>query len=614
MKPQTWWADLQQTNACLAKTADSNYLLVLRRVVASLPAHECFAPIASAVRRGCWKSIYEAGVSLSSQKHDDAHLYYCARQVAALIKKYPFDPTLIGVDPKAAALKTFYSGETRCRRINMVFRKRRANDFASCSYGPYLRSMQRFIAYVLGEFDLDQVLDSCDWGPGANVGVSGDTTHILRKIGCEKHTVTHGATIYAERAILRNEHLARFFYAKCSPNSNEPKLSSVSAMIRNCFDIIDHNKIAFAPKTVDTFRTIASEPIWNSFLQKGADTVMRLRLLRIGIDLRDQSKNQRLAREGSLDDSPEGFVTVDLKNASGTLALEVTRTCLWEAPEWLTFLSNVRSPSYRLPQSKENRRYEMFGSMGNGTTFPLETLIFTAACHAAGCGVPGTDYSVYGDDIIVRKKHVEKLIWLLAKLGFTVNRKKTCISGPFRESCGEDYFGGVAVRPYTLDHKLDSVQNMFKALNLCRLRPHNEALLWPSFRFLADKIPVNFRFWRPFKGNPETGIDTGGDEHLLCQHVRNVPLVRGNATMGWKWKELVSRAYIDLKAYDGVHDESLMYVLLRGATPVGEFESRGNADYAFYPSVTHRRKTKQSIACCSGGGATSNWLPNTDSL
>jgi hypothetical protein len=108
-----------------------------------------------------------------------------------------------------------------------------------------------------------------------------------------------------------------------------------------------------------------------------------------------------------------------------------------------------------------------FSSMGNGFTFELETLIFLAiareACHLAGADE--SDVLVYGDDIIVPTLAGKLCTTLLRYFGFRPNSKKTFLTGVFRESCGGDYFNGVAVRPFYLKEFPDEPQKTFSLIN-----------------------------------------------------------------------------------------------------------------------------------------------------
>lgn len=90
--------------------------------------------------------------------------------------------------------------------------------------------------------------------------------------------------------------------------------------------------------------------------------------------------------------------------------------------------------------------------MGNGFTFELETLIFYALVRTALelSNVAYDDILVYGDDIIIPSQGYDAVCASLAFFGFTTNKLKSFNEGPFRESCGGDFFKGTNVRPYFL--------------------------------------------------------------------------------------------------------------------------------------------------------------------
>lgn len=92
------------------------------------------------------------------------------------------------------------------------------------------------------------------------------------------------------------------------------------------------------------------------------------------------------------------------------------------------------------------QKYHKFSSMGNGCTFALETLIFASLLHAVGSKIG----LVYGDDITIETELAPALFRLLKFLGFVPNEEKSYTSGPFRESCGKDFFEGHDVTPFYL--------------------------------------------------------------------------------------------------------------------------------------------------------------------
>jgi hypothetical protein len=184
-------------------------------------------------------------------------------------------------------------------------------------------------------------------------------------------------------------------------------------------------------------RTIACEADGNMCLQLAFDSYAKSRLRRKGLNLSDQTRNQELARDGSIDGK---LATVDMSMASDTLAYNVIP--LLFNYEWFSYLRAIRSQGYSLYVGQKEK-YHKFSSMGNGSTFPIETLVFAAACSAVG----SRSYRVYGDDIIIERELVGDLFALLAFLGFVPNESKTHTTGPFRESCGRSWFKGFDVTP-----------------------------------------------------------------------------------------------------------------------------------------------------------------------
>ena len=193
---------------------------------------------------------------------------------------------------------------------------------------------------------------------------------------------------------------------------------------------------------------IAKEPRANGFLQKGVGAYVRKRLKHVGVNLDDQTANQRGASRAC----SERLATIDLKAASDTVCKELVYELL--PIDWALFLDDIRSHSSRLP-SGEVIRLEKFSSMGNGFTFELESLIFWSLgaglidviSEQAGDEDGIKTLLVYGDDLIVHQSVSARFIELLNYCGFTVNSEKTYTSGRFFESCGKHYFDGVEVTP-----------------------------------------------------------------------------------------------------------------------------------------------------------------------
>jgi len=150
-------------------------------------------------------------------------------------------------------------------------------------------------------------------------------------------------------------------------------------------------------------------------------------------------------------------------------------------------------------------KLEKFSSMGNGFTFELETLIFSALARSlvAARGLDPSVVRCYGDDLIVPAECYSDVVAGLKMFGFSPNMKKTFGEGPFRESCGGDYWRGVPVRAHFIETLPDEPQQWISLANgLRRISqvPGNEDLSrkrWEFVRnawFIAqDSLPKKIR-------------------------------------------------------------------------------------------------------------------------
>lgn len=266
----------------------------------------------------------------------------------------------------------------------------------------------------------------------------------------------------------------------------DPRWKTASELRTNHFggpSIVRGNRLSFVPKTEDVSRTICTEPSLNMFYQLGLGAILEDGLKRLyGIDLSvQQEKNRRLARRGSRSGD---YGTIDLSSASDSISLGLLKGCL--PKELLDWLVLFRSPSSLLPNGKEVELH-MISTMGNGYTFPLQTLLFTCAvlavyrCRGVRYHPPYGDltgnFAVNGDDIIVVRECYDDVCYLLNMLGFSVNAKKSFNEGLFRESCGLDSFNGVDVRGVYLK-TLDTPQDIYSSVNrLIRWQSRHEVYL-----------------------------------------------------------------------------------------------------------------------------------------
>ena len=350
-----------------------------------------------------------------------------------------------------------------------------------------------------------------DWTEVFNRGRTGPGAS-LRAKGTDLYTKLFGGSLSATLSI---SDIWRTLVVR------NPQFSAAYSEPAWVFDtvVVDGNNLSFVNKTRDIARPICTEPVTNMWLQLGFGSILESRLRqKYGIDLSIQPEiNRRLATIGSISNQ---LCTVDLESASDSMSLSMLRECL--PSSFLAFLLKMRSPCSRLPDGSVVP-LNMVSTMGNGFTFPLQTVIFTCAVVASYryLGIPyvlrgpwdDRNVSVFGDDIIVDRRVVDVLVRLLSLLGFVVNSDKTYVEGPFRESCGVDVFLGVDVRPVYIK-RLRSLQDSFVAINRLNLWSAKTGI---SLRNTVQYILACFPKARKYPVPPDEALD--GGLHLPREHL-----------------------------------------------------------------------------------------------
>jgi len=291
------------------------------------------------------------------------------------------------------------------------------------------------------------------------------------------------------------------------------------------------NRVEVVPKSWKTHRTIACEPDGALPFQLAFDTWCKKRLRRLNVDLRFQDRNQEEARVASVDGS---LATIDLAAASDTVAFN---TVAWLFPvPWFKYLNAFRSTHYKGSFGMGN--YAKFSSMGNGSTFVVETLVFTAACLAVG----SRRYSVYGDDIIIETELVDDLLRLLKFLGFSVNLEKSFTTGRFRESCGAFWLGGVDVKPFYIRGSLKRKPELCHVINGLASIALPGGELW---RYLLNFVKEERLMLVPWSEDSTLGI------WIEPYHAYRRRLIRGSTRpKGRSWHQ---RGVLSFRAYVNKH-------------------------------------------------------------
>jgi hypothetical protein len=427
--------------------------------------------------------------------------YYLVSQIQAFFKKRA--DLDLGIDTAGEAMATFFRSESICCAMNRALDDKSSDNYFRRAH--LLFQMSRKITSILGEIPTyDEI--PFGFGPGANVGCK-KYTSVRMKLSADATS-----TVGAFSLLQGDAHMSQTW----------PGLNKIKAVRGSSWTTV--------PKTAVTDRAINIEPIVNSYLQKGFGSVIRSRLARAGINLNDQTANQRLARYGSTHGT---LATIDLSMASDTIAYNLVRDLL--PLPWFDALDACRSPITEMPDGKFVI-LQKFSSMGNGYTFELESLIFYALLLVV-CGSDST-ISVYGDDLICPSEYYADVVAALELCGFIPNSAKSFGVGPFRESCGKDYWDGIDVRPVYCKEKM-SVKEIY--------RLHNFFLRNKRLEYLC---PVLLSFLD--KGESIYGPDGFGDGHLVTDELHYTADKRGwdGKFVKFKTWQSMPTVYVSTRAGD----------------------------------------------------------------
>lgn len=341
-------------------------------------------------------------------------------QAISVLRKADFLDT--GIDRRKTAISKFWDSERRCAETNQ--------RFDELMYGGGLTALNQtnpkivaqlfkartLIERILG-LDPSRCFDYADmrFGPGATYLVGGDHKIHLPNKYSHKMACTPELLLYL-------------------PDILGPRWFSQITEV----ELRKGNVVGFVSKDAKTDRVIATEPDGNILAQLG-----------VGAAIRKRSKPWF-----SLDEGAEWnrylcsvahthrLSTVDFSSASDTIARSVVAFLLPE--KWWLLLDTIRSHQFQI--DGEWYVSNKFSSMGNGATFELESIIFYALARA--CGSSRALTTTFGDDVILETEFYEDFRDLATFCGFLVNEEKTFSQSAFYESCGEDYFLEVNIRPF----------------------------------------------------------------------------------------------------------------------------------------------------------------------
>lgn len=354
------------------------------------------------------------------------------------------------------AFDRFLANNRRLKDVNdrIAFNRRSGYD-DSTDLGYVLRRARAICAWVLADLEPIDIYMEARHSGGVSLGVPFSDTSVKRKFQLPM-TATRGAAVMMDACFAFDRTLKEAVFGL--PSDKTPIV----------YDIVTESRATTVGKDLTARRMICIEPTADMFFQQGTMHIMYKRLAKVGLDVTSLPfLHKILAYRASVSGQN---ATVDFASASDSIAIELLREIL--PSKWFSCLATIRCPLMKV--GGESVKLECFSTMGNATTFPVETLVFWSL--AVGCEMRETyltahrnsplrtlnryiptlgerrRVSVFGDDCIVRTRIAPRFIEVCEALGLLTNKLKTFAGeGPgFRESCGGDYYHGRDVRPFYL--------------------------------------------------------------------------------------------------------------------------------------------------------------------
>jgi hypothetical protein len=429
---------------------------------------------------------------------ESAYAFKCAYQLNSLFKKYTFENDV------------FTQAQLRERAEAQFLSNQRRLD--ALSFGDGWLSWLLFTAKgvcseILGTYDLEEHIDRCRHAKKATVGIP------MRK-AClaERYEVPISGS---------DEHIA-WFRDVYLPEV-ETEQSYIAALVEKtgkpAFSSVHHLSTTFVPKTYKSLRSITPDTTLGAFYSNGLGKMIASRLQKVGIDIRTQQSTHRdLAKLAS---ETGWYVTADQSMASDNITTEVVRRIV--PADWFAALNLGRIGTVVLPSGKKED-LRSFSTMGIGFTFALQTLVFYAFLEAIRrtyrVGL-NRKLSVFGDDLIYATEMHPFVKTVFPLLGFQLNDDKTFADGPFRESCGSDFFHGLDVRPAFIEPHVPTCRRntiratLFKWWNSIMRRWCEEELPTTSLLIVSELrnlgaclfVPSDYPDFAGIKvGSPPSGV------------------------------------------------------------------------------------------------------------
>lgn len=400
------------------------------------------------------------------RSYGDSKSYYRAAQTVDLLRKSDFLPGLSEDKRNAATLETWVAAEQQCCATNARWWIYLDPSYIS-DFNIILDRLRIEVKEILGTFKAigDPVF--------TNGATSSDKTgRTTRPDKINSQPVCYPKAWDCIRGNLWT----------CSWGRH---LRSIGIEDHHGFEFRNYNEYFTVPKSALINRACCKEANAVIPYQRALGLQIAHRLKLAGNSIPDgQVRHQALAKHASIFGD---YATIDISSASDTIAYNFVKAVL--PPSWFGVLDSLRATHTKV--GGVSHYLEKFSSMGNGFTFELETVLFLAICRTA-CHFSGVDRklcSTFGDDMIVPTAAADYTVQLLTVCGFKLNARKSFLDGPFRESCGGDYFRGDDVTTVKLTEYDNTIPGLFAL--------HNKLQRSAMLKSLADvvyhQIPLPFR-------------------------------------------------------------------------------------------------------------------------
>jgi len=390
---------------------------------------------------------------------------FVSAQLDAATKKYRFtnsscntrDSAIFLFKDVARHMRSYNTAFVRPENVNL---RGKDNTFQERC----LRRARLYCEQILGTFDTEEFFSSCRHSSGTSLGLKYVDTSLSRKMEFPLTASVRAASLF-QTYLLWDTDMRNMYQQKYPTWIFQRKDYSH-------FKLVEYSKLTTVPKNDKIDRCIAVEPTVNMFFQQGLGRMISNNLKVYGIDIQSQQDyHRRLAYLCSLSNN---LSTIDFSSASDCVGIQLLKWLL--PPDWFYVVDMIRSQAVFEPITSFGCELDCIATMGNATTFPLETLVFFVLGNAvieetknrfggfALCEALTPSVTVFGDDVIINTEHATAFMALCESVGFKVNHDKSFFKDEyFRESCGGDFFHGRNVRGLYLKNPRSKRASVLKA-------------------------------------------------------------------------------------------------------------------------------------------------------